>query len=47
MSSGSSPAMMASIAAQQATVGARGPTESSENDSGSTPPVGIRFAVGL
>ena len=39
--------MMASIAAQQATVGASGPTELSENDSGSTPSVGMRFAVGL
>jgi hypothetical protein len=39
--------MMASSAAQQSTVAASGPTESSENDSGSTPPVGIRPAVGL
>src|SRR5215475_14648349 len=46
-SSGSSPAMTASSAAQQATVGASGPTESSVKDNGSTPSVGTRLAVGL
>ena len=42
-----SPASTASRIAQHATVGAIGPMESSEVDSGNAPCVGTRYAVGL
>ena len=42
-----SPASTASSTAQQSTVAASGPTESSEVDSGNAPSVGTRRAVGL
>ena len=44
---GGSPAITASTIAQQATVFASGPTESSVGESGSTPAIGTRRAVGL
>ncbi len=44
---GDPPARIASTAAAQATEGASGPTESMLGDSGSTPSIGTRRAVGL
>ena len=44
---GGSPARMASTMAQQRTLAASGPIESSEVDSGSAPSVGTRRCVGL
>ena len=41
------PARMASIARQQSTVRASGPTESRLKESGVTPAIGTRLAVGL
>ncbi len=46
-SAAGSPARTASSTAQQATVAANGPTESSEVESGNAPLVGTRCAVGL
>src|SRR5262249_6854197 len=45
--SGAMPAMAASASAQSATLVASGPIESSANDSGTAPVVGMRPAVGL
>ena len=44
---GVSPARIASITAQHATLGASGPTESRLGASGNTPVIGTRRAVGL
>lgn len=44
---GVSPASTASMTAQQATLGARGPTKSRLGASGRTPAIGTRRAVGL
>jgi hypothetical protein len=44
---GASPDNTASITAQQATLGANGPTESRLGANGRTPVIGTRLAVGL